>query len=159
MKLILGSIGVATVVIFIWVAASRYFEEREVVEVGDIQLLYPLVSRLVEAKDRQIYLTVGPVESSAFFHLSIRKNVVQVLYPLPDGDGGDEKDHVMRVGKRSGVALRMATGLDGTRMLDFALQRDPDEVTDTLELLLVRIFDTDDDSRYRYRHWGLPDGA
>lgn len=155
MKLILGGIGVAALVVFIWVAASRHFEEKEVVEVGGIQLLYPLVTRLIEAKDRKSYLAVGPVDSGAFFHLSNRKNVLQVLYPLPDGDDGKERDHVMQAGKRSGISMRMATDLAGTRMLDFALMRDPERATDTLELILIRVFDTDGDSRYEYRHWGL----
>lgn len=155
MKLILGTIGAVTLAVFIWVGASRYFEEKEVVEVADIQLLYPLVSRLIEANDKNSYLTVGPADSNAFFLLSTRKNIVQVFYPLAGGDDGKEKDHVMQIGKRSRVSMRVSTNLDGTRMLDFALKRDADQVTDTLELLLIRIFDTDGDSQYRYRHWGI----
>ncbi len=155
MKPYIVFIGIGVIALVLWIVLSRYSKSEEQIEIGSINQLESLVTRLVNSKVEFSYLGIKPEGASAFFQLTASDEGAQVDFPLITDEQKGLGSAVEEVAKKNALVVYETIGTDGSKFLDIDVNGNPDRITETVKILVKGVFSSSDVDNYEYRHWGI----
>ena len=148
-------IGLGVIGLVLWIALSKHNEPEEQIEIGSLNHLESLVTRLVNSKVEHSYLGIKPEGATAFFQLTASGESTQIDFPLITAEQKALSSAVKEVASRNALVVYETIGTGGSKFLDIDVNGNPSRVTEAVKILVNGVFSSGDLGNYEYRHWGI----
>ena len=139
----------------LWAALSRHSKSEEQIEIGSINQLESLVTRLVNSRAEFSYLVIKPEGAAAFIQLTASDEGAQIDFPLVTDEQKALGSVVEEVAMKNALVVYETISTDGSKFLDIDVNGGPNQITETVQILVKGVFSSSDVGNYEYRHWGI----
>ena len=115
--------------------------------------------RLFSVQRSGAFLMVFVDDTENFIQFSPGPLDVKMEFPLVTPQQQGLETEMRQVGEKLGMQVNELKGTDGTRFLNYTLDRDPQALVTAAREVLTAVFGANEESRLVFKHFGLEGSA